>query len=423
MTSDREAFVWVWLPGATEPVVAGRLDHDAGVVSYNYGRSYLAREDAIPLYLPELPLTPGSIPPRGSLTMAGCIDDAGPDSWGMRVIMDKLLGARAADADPAEIDQLTYLLRSGSDRIGALDFQYSPTEYVARTSPASLADLLDAADRLDRRQELPDPIREALLHGSSIGGARPKALLDDGAHKLIAKFSSTSDVYPVVEAEFVAMELARRVGIDAAPVRLEHVLGRSVLLIDRFDRTRTPDGWARRIVISALTMLELHELQARHATYYDLVDVIRARFTSPSATLRELFARAVFNILVGNTDDHARNHAACWDGRALTLTPAFDVCPQLRSGREANQAMAIGPGVRASQLVGCVASAELYGLDEAQARELIDHQVETIVAEWDEVCDSAELPRVDRDNLWGRQLLNPYAFDGYGAVPAGVDGD
>ncbi len=417
MTSDREAFVWVWLPGATEPVVAGRLESDGGIVSYNYGRSYLAREDAIALYLPELPLTPGLIPPRGSLTMPGCIDDAGPDSWGMRVIMDKLLGARAANADPAEIDQLTYLLQSGSDRVGALDFQHSPTEYVPRTSPASLADLLDAADRLDRRQELPAPIREALLHGSSIGGARPKALLDDGTSKLIAKFSSSSDVYPIVEGEFVAMELARRVGLDVAPVRIDHVLGRSVLLIDRFDRARTPDGWSRRLMISALTMLELHELQARHATYHDLADLIRARFHAPKATLRELFARAVFNVLVGNTDDHARNHAAFWDGRDLALTPAFDICPQLRSGRESNQAMAIGPGMRTSQLVACEASAELYGLTQAEARELIDQQVETIASDWDEVCDAAALAQVDRDYFWGRQLLNAYAFEGYGPAP------
>ena len=418
MTSEREAFVWVWLPGATEPVVAGRLESDGAAVSFNYGRSYLAREDAIALYLPELPLTPGLIPPRGSLAMAGCIDDAGPDSWGMRVIMDKLLGARAADADPAELDQLTYLLQSGSDRIGALDFQRSPFEYEPRTAPASLADLLDAADRLDRRQQLPAPIGEALLHGSSIGGARPKALLDDGTRKLIAKFSSSSDVYPVVEAEYVAMELARRAGIDAAGVQLEHVLGRSVLLIDRFDRTPTPDGWSRRIVISALTMLELHEMQARYATYYELADVVRARFSEPKATLRELFARAAFNVLVGNTDDHARNHAAFWDGRTLTLTPAYDVCPQLRSGREANQAMAIGPGLRTSQLVSCVAAAGHYGLDESEARELIDHQVDTIVAGWDDVCDAAELAQVDRDLLRGRQFLNDYAFEGYGPAPS-----
>ena len=421
MTSDREAFVWIWLPGAAEPVVCGRLEESGGVTSFNYGRSYLARDEAIAVYLPELPLTPGLIPPRGSLGMAGCIDDASPDSWGMRVIMDKLLGARAADADPAEIGMVTYLLQSGSDRIGALDFQRSPTEYVPRTTPASLADLLDAADRLDRRVELPTTINEALLHGSSIGGARPKALLEDegGASKLIAKFSSSSDVYPVVEGEFVAMELGRRAGLDIAGVRLEHVLGRTVLLIERFDRAPMPGGagWQRRLMVSALTMLELHEMQARYATYHELAEIIRARFTRPKATLRELFARIVFNVLVGNSDDHARNHAAFWDGRDLELTPAFDVCPQLRGGREANQAMAVGPGARTAQLAGCVVSAEHYGLTETEAREIIDHQVDVIRADWEEVCDVAEVAEVDRAYFWGRQFLNAYAFEGYGPAP------
>ncbi len=418
MTSDKEAFVWVWLPGATEPVVAGRLEATDGIVSFNYGRSYLARDGAIPLYLPELPLTPGSIPPRASLAMAGCIDDASPESWGMRVIMDKLLGARAADADPAEIGPLTYLLMSGSDRVGALDFQHSPTEYVPRSTPASLADLLDAADRLDRRLELPTVINEALLHGSSIGGARPKATVDDGTHKLIAKFSSSSDVYPVVEGEYVAMELGRRIGLDMAPVRIEHVLERSVLLIERFDRMRVPDGWTRRIMVSALTMLELHEMQARYATYHDLAELVRARFRRPKAALRELFGRIVFNILVGNTDDHARNHAAFWDGSDLAFTPCFDVCPQLRGGREANQAMAVGPGARTSQLVGCVAHADLYGLEASEARDLIDHQVDVIRAQWDEVCDDAQLAAIDREYFWGRQFLNAYAFEGYADAPA-----
>jgi serine/threonine-protein kinase HipA len=418
MTSEREAFVWVWLPGATEPVVAGRLDAHGVLVSFNYGRSYLAREDAMPLYLPELPLAAGAIQPRGALTIAGCIDDAGPDAWGMRVIMDRLLGRSAHDADPAEIDPLAYLLHSGSDRVGALDFQRSPTEYVPRESPASLEDLLDAADHVDRRQALPVQLRDALLHGSSIGGARPKALVEGGTSKLIVKFSSSSDVYPVVEGEYIAMELARRVGMDVAPVRLERVLGRSVLLIDRFDRERTEQGWARRIIISALTMLELHELQARHATYYDLAEIIRARFAAPKATLRELFQRIVFSVLVGNTDDHARNHAAFWDGTQLRMTPAFDICPQLRSGRESNQAMAIGPGMRASQLVACVASAHIYGLTTPEAREVIDHQVDVIVKEWGDVCDHAELATVDRRAFWGRQFLNAYAFEGHGPSPA-----
>lgn len=411
MTSDaaREAFVWVWLPDAEEPVVAGRVEPAGDVVEFNYGRSYLGRDAAIPLYLPELPLRAGVIPPRGGLRIAGCIEDAGPDAWGQRVIMRHLLGEGAQDADPAVLDTLTYLLRSGSDRIGALDFQESATAYVSRDEPATLGDLVQAADLVDRGLPLPPALDRALLHGSSVGGARPKALLADGERNLIAKFSSSTDTYPVVQGEFVAMRLASRAGVNAARVELAESLGRKVLLVERFDRV--PGTRRRRAIVSALTILELDELLARYATYAGLAQVVRERFTQAKATLAELFARITFNILSGNTDDHARNHAAIWDGETLTLSPAYDICPQPRSGGEAAQVMAIGTdGFRMSRVSGCIERAGTYLLSASDARAIVDHQIEVISTSWDEVCDEAELSKADRAFFWERQFLNPYAL-------------
>src|SRR4051812_13571864 len=114
MTSNApdEAFVWIWLPGAVQPVVAGRLTPVGDIIEFNYGRSYLERDDAIPIYLPELPLRRGVIAPPDGLRMSGCIDDAGPDAWGQRVIMQHILGAGATDGDPADLPPLTYLLQS-----------------------------------------------------------------------------------------------------------------------------------------------------------------------------------------------------------------------------------------------------------------------------------------------------------------------
>ncbi len=416
-SEPREAFVWTWLPGSEVPVVAGRLETVGDLVEFNYGRSYLAREDAIALYLPELPLQPGRQPPLDGLRIAGCIKDAGPDAWGQRVILRHLLGEGARDADLGQVDTLTYLLLSGSDRIGALDFQTSSSTYAARNEDsAQLDELLQAADLVDRRLPLSPALDRALLHGSSVGGARPKALLRDGDRKLIAKFSSSTDTYPVVQGEFVAMELARRAGLNVAPVSLVESLGRQVLLVERFDRV--PGTAQRRGLVSALTILELDEMIGRYASYADLAQVIRERFTDAKSTLRELFARITFNIMVGNTDDHARNHAAFWDSSALTLTPGYDICPQPRSGGEAAQAMAIGlDGFRFSRVEGCVAAAATYLLTEARAREIIDHQLAVIRAEWDGVTTLAGLTEVERDSFWGRQFLNPYALQDY--VPQG----
>lgn len=411
MTSDQQqAYVWIWLPGAVEPVVAGRLDFVGPVVTFTYGRSYIERGDKIPLYLPELPFGDDAIPPRIG-NIAGCIADAGPDAWGMRVILNHHNSRETADPDRLSV--LTYLLESGSDRIGALDFQVSPTEYVPRSiDHATLDDLAEAADRVDRGLPLSSELDLALVHGSSgIGGARPKALVRNGERQLIAKFSSTSDTYAVVKGEFVSMELARRAGLRVAPVRLTEALGRDVLLVERFDRTG--DG-NRRAMVSALTILELEEMTARYASYADLADIIRARFTNARETLRELFARITFNILVSNTDDHPRNHAAFWDGQTLTMTPAYDICPQLRSGGEAAQLMAIGrDGWRCSQLAGCVDRASVYLLSETDARDIIDRQIDVIKSQWDEVTELARLTTIEELGFQHQHFLNPYALEGY----------
>lgn len=395
-------YVWVWLAGAGEPVVAGRLDDRGPVATFTYGRSYLDNPDAVPLYLPDLPLVPGEVPPASG-SLPGCIADCAPDAWGRRVIEHR---SRFADRD---LSELGYLLNSGSDRAGALDFQASPAHYVPRAAEqSSLAELAEAAAGIEEGRPLPPALERALLGGTSMGGARPKATLVEGSRHMIAKFASAADSFPVVKAEFVAMELARRAGIDVAPVTLSSAAGRDVLVVDRFDRT--PDG-GRRLTVSGLTVLNLHAaggIAGRYGTYVDLADQIRARFVSADATLRELFSRIVFNVLVSNTDDHPKNHAAFWDGEMLTLTPAYDICPQLRTGGEAFQAMAYGPrGERISQVDACVEHAAHYHLDRNEAAGIVEHHTDSIRNEWNDVCDLARLTTPERDQLWQRQFLNP----------------
>jgi serine/threonine-protein kinase HipA len=188
-----EAFVWVWLPERTEPVVAGRLQLNRTQHRFIYGRSYLVQPDAISLYGPELPLRPGWIEPHDGLDMAGSLWDASPDSWGQRVIDIRLAGGRHGDAaDLSGATKLTYLLESGSDRIGALDFQTSATEYTPRIEDASLDQLHAAAQALERG-ELSSVLSDAFVHGTSVGGARPKVLLHNDDQHLIAKLSSSTD--------------------------------------------------------------------------------------------------------------------------------------------------------------------------------------------------------------------------------------
>ena len=414
MTSKHEyneAFVWIWLPDATEPVVAGRLEADGNQLLFNYGKSYLERiKDAIPIFDPELPLKSGILPLMDGLTIPGCIRDCAPDAWGRRVIINRRLGHKGENIDTDQLDELTYLLESGSDRIGALDFQHSPTEYEPRSSTnVTLEELVQSAERVEQGVPLTPELDQALFHGSSIGGARPKALIEEKGTKYIAKFSASNDIYSVVKAEFIAMRLAKIAGLDVASVKLTQAANKDVLLVERFDRISTPNGWARKSMVSTLTLFALDDMMARYASYETFTEIIRHRFTAPKKTLRELFSRLVFNVLSGNTDDHARNHAAFWDGKTLSLTPAYDICPQGRTGNEASQAMLIFGNNRMSQLTTCLATAHNFLLSQNEAKEIFAHQIQTISDHWESVCAEAELSEVDKRLLWKRQFLNPYS--------------
>lgn len=411
----REGYVWTWLPGATEPVVAGKLTQSGSQLVFNYGKSYLERQGALALYEPELPLRAGLLPLLPGLSMPGVIRDAAPDAWGRRVLLNRLLGLRGKSIDTTQLDELTYLLESGSDRVGALDFQRSATEFVPRDpTSAKLAELLEAADRVERGVALPADLAEALQHGTAIGGARPKALVEHGNVKYVAKFSSSSDLYSVVKAEFIAMRLARRVGLNVAAVQLKRASGKDVLLVERFDRVATKGMWQRRAFVSALTLFGLDELMARYASYEVLAEIVRHRFTDVTDTLRELFGRLTFNVLCGNTDDHARNHAAFWDGQRLTLTPAYDICPQPRAGNEASQAMSIAGEDRLSRISSCLDAAHHFLLSREEGQQLARAQAAGIAEHWNEVCREARISQTDRRLLASRQFLNPFSIEGSG---------
>ncbi len=439
MTSEPDrgpdsAYVWIWLPHQDSPVVAGRVAQTGQrydgqpVLVFTYARSYRERDDAIALFTPELPLAAGTFDPtrpgepagrtdwrgwpapaqRSPLALAGCLRDAAPDAWGRRVI-----NMRLAENTAVDLSELTYLLASGSDRVGALDFQQSATEYQPRGERASLEQLVAAADLIEKGMPIPEELAAAAGHGTSIGGARPKALLEDGQRQLIAKFASSTDTRPVVKAEAVGMLLAARVGLDVPQVEVVITdQGKEVLLVDRFDR---PAGGGRRLVVSALTVLGLREQESYYAGYADLARAIRhPGWADAAQQLRELFTRMVLNIAISNTDDHLRNHAAFWDGRRLRLTPAYDLSPQPRSTQVASHAIKLTrAGERASQFRVAQAAAPDFLLTTAEAQEVIDHVVDTITGSWDEVCDQALLTRAERAQLWKRELLNDYAFYDY----------
>jgi serine/threonine-protein kinase HipA len=401
--------VWTWLPGATSPTPAGGLRWNANLVpEFAYRDAYLDRADRFPL-APEAPTRHGWFQPEEGLSLHGFLADGLPDSWGQQVLRT---GRPQAFEDDAN-EQRVLMLNSGTDRFGALDFQRSGTIYEPRASLATLDELHRAAEMIEAGERLSPELDAALLHGTSIGGARPKALLTDPATRrsFIAKFASTSDRgLPVVNAEAACLDLARRVGITAAKAEVAHSLGKDVLLVERFDR----DRYGHRFhTVSALTISKLDASIGRYATYPDIYDALMSAGAAPESGA-ELFDRIVFNVAVSNSDDHARNHAAFWDGANLNLTPAYDITPGHRSGETAQQALAIGRrGERDSTFETCIEASAIYGLSPAEARESVDRIATTIREHWTEVSEEARLTDAQASRLLGRQILNPYTSYGY----------
>ena len=185
-------------------------------------------------------------------------------------------------------------------------------------------------------------------------------------------------------------------------------------MVERFDRMGAAAGHTRRLMLSGLSLLELNEMEARYASYGDLADRVRQRFSKPQATLIELYRRLVFNVLIGNTDDHARNHSAFWDGRSLSLTPAYDICPQMRVGQVATQAMDVGGAAgNAATLVNVLSAHRKFQLQKSVAMATINQFIAVVEDNWVSVCEESDLAAAERNRLWGRAVLNPYCFQGW----------
>ena len=418
-----KVFVWRWLPGVEHPLCAGQLtqtgklqDGDE-VLAFQYLPSYLETPGATSIFAPDLPLQHAELDPslpftgRGAVGLSGPLRDASPDFWGRRVT-----NALAGLPEDAVLPEMQYLLAaSGTNRIGALDFQLSSARYVAQDDAASLEEIMELTSRVINGKEIPDALMPAVRCATGIGGWRPKALWHDGERQRIAKFEHPVDLRPMVQMEAVSMLLAPYAGIPSE-VGVEVIDAGEhgkVMLIDRFDRVSTSSAAGeRKQIVSMRSAVGLSELGQGSITYPRIADSVRSGpWAQPDETLRQLFRRLVYSILVSNKDDHLRNTAAFWDGSQLELTPAFDIAPQSRMTVESDQFPGITrDGRRASKLSLCREAAHEFGVTGDEAEGIIAEVIAAIRTNWDHVCDQALLTQAERDGLMGREFLNPYAF-------------
>lgn len=294
-------------------------------------------------------------------SLPSVLQDATPDAWG------RLLMARVHGADLSEFDMLALL--DDATRQGALRFTEEGGGIISgHRAPVQnldqLDELRDIAIRVQQRREVSnEELRLIAGAGGSIGGARPKATVQDRDALWIAKFSSLGDQIPVERIEVATLQLARECGLRAPDARL--VLENSdhpVALIKRFDRRA-----GRRVpYFSARTAL--NRSGAEQGSYTEIAEAIRMISKATRADLHELWARMAFNALVTNTDDHLKNHGFIYADNGLwRLSPLFDVNPQAGRHRYLQTAIIEGEPFEAS-LDLAVAAAEFFDLSENEAR-------------------------------------------------------
>ncbi len=407
-TSHTECFVYITLPGEISAVTAGRFVLTADrrgtpLGRFVYGQSYQKRADAVDIDPVELKLGRGTFETTDFKGVFGALRDAGPDFWGRRLIERHVGG---------QLGELDYLLHSPDDRAGALGFGLGlapPAPLRKFNKTLALAKLQALADAVAKEEDLPDgatedQVKSLMLLGTSMGGARPKAVVEDDDGLWLAKFGRPDDRWNNARVEHAMLVLARRCGITAAESRIETVGARDVLLVKRFDREKATGGYRRARMVSGLTLLRAEDTyQSRDKwSYVALAEELRRVSSMPKRDAAELFRRMCFNALITNTDDHPRNHAIiAWD-RDWKLSPAYDLTPMNPVSLERRDlAMICGDAGRYANAANLKSQSARFLLDPQEAERIVKEMADTVAASWYELARSEGVSVADCELIKG----------------------
>ena len=321
---------------------------------------------------PALELVPGFV--HHSQRLPGVFQDISPDRWG------RLVQQRAHSGFLSEADYLlgvSDLMRMGALRLSK---EERPEVFLADNTRVPklvhIRALEEASLRLEKGQQTEEDLQQLIGPGTSLGGARPKAAVEDGGTLYLAKFQSNLDTERVGAWEATMLDLAGRAGIDVARHRLLNKDdARPILLLERFDR----DVAGRIPFASAMTLAGLRDGQA--ASYGELASIVSSLSSHTKLDCLELWRRMVFNAMTGNTDDHLRNHAFLRDGNGWRLSPAYDLNPSNEPFERRAHALAFLPGENRPSLALCMEIASFFHLEKRQADEVLQ-RIGSALQQW-----------------------------------------
>jgi serine/threonine-protein kinase HipA len=403
------------------PVTAGRfvLTKNArgdGLGQFVYRAKYLEDPNAVEIDPVELKLSNRTYETALQNGVFGAIRDAGPDFWGRRVI--------EKHAGKVKLGELDYLLESPDDRAGALGFGLNteppaPKRKFNKTLDlAKLQALADAlvADELPDDPEAPQ-VQELLLLGTSMGGSRPKAVIQDDDGLWVAKFNTAGDRWNNTRVEHAMLRLARECGITTAESRIEPVAGRDVLLIKRFDRKKTAKGYTRARMVSGLTILRSDEAPEgrQNWSYIILVEELRRIVEDAKRDAKELFRRICFNALISNTDDHPRNHAIIAKEKSWKLSPAYDLTPSPVIAQEHRDlALVCGDMGRYANAKNILSQHARFLLEKDEAEKMINSMKAQVEATWYDTVRASAVSEKDAATIRGAFVYPGFSLQGGG---------
>ncbi|MGB5706554.1 MAG: HipA domain-containing protein [Arenicellales bacterium] len=413
MTSKTQCFVYITLPGETTFTTAGRFAMEQTrngqpLGKFVYGKSYRNNPAAVPIDPIELKLTGKTYETQSLKGLFGALRDASPDYWGRRVI--------EKHTKSAALSELDYLLHTPDDHAGALGFGLN-AEPLAPQRPYNrtmdLEKLQAIADAIIADEDIPEyPDAEQaheLLGGTSMGGARPKAVVEDDDGLWIAKFNRADDKWNYAKIERAMLMLARECGIQAAESKRATIGDRDVLLIKRFDRKKTDDGYHRARMLSALTLLRADENERDKWSYITLAEELRRLCAEPKQDAPELFARMVFNALISNDDDHPRNHAIIAMNEDWKLSPAYDLTPSAPiSVTRRDLALQCGDQGRLASANNLITQCKRFLVEPERAVKLIDKMEQTVKARWHAIARAEGVTEQDCERISGA-----FAYEGF----------
>ncbi|VAW80488.1 HIPA PROTEIN [hydrothermal vent metagenome] len=411
-----ECYVYMTLPGKTDAVTAGRYAlttdaHGTTIGRFVYGRSYLERADSVPIDPTELKLAKRTYQTTTLKGVFGALRDASPDYWGRRVI--------ERHVRKPDISEMDYLLYAPDDRAGALGFGLGKTPPAPRrkfNQTLDLEQLQTVADAIAKDEALPpnataEQIEELMLIGTSMGGARPKAIIENKDGLWLAKFNRPDDKWNNARVEHAMLVLAQHCGLSTAQSKIIQVAGRDVLLVKRFDREKTARGYLRSRMVSALTLLRTQDSHRSRDkwSYVLLAEELRRICAEPGKNTVELFRRMCFNALISNIDDHPRNHAIIAKDRDWKLSPAYDLTPTNPVSLEHRDlALICGDSGRYANAENLVSQSMRFLIEQDHAYAIIAKMENQIVGTWYEVSRGEGVSEHDC-----KQIAGAFAYPGF----------